>query len=229
MQPLLLVLGLGIAGLDPWGLAVLLAAVAAGANKAEIVAFSLSTLIGAVVLGCVTAVFGKLILDQISTYLPALDDPVWAIVELVVAAVLAYWVISERTGAKPDTEEPDAPAAPKASVLGMAASGFAFSVATILDPTFFAAAAIASQAPNAAAMVGLLALWVLVSQAPLFAFATAFLFDAHEPLMAFVTAYWEKIKGPVMWIIRALAALAAVLLTADAMTLFATGAYLLPL
>lgn len=228
MQTVLLVIGLGFAGINPLGLTLLVAALAAGAKKPHVAAFCLGTLTGTVALGVVVSVFGKELTDRVSSFIPDFDDPSWAVVELIVAALIFYWVFSHLTA--PSEDEPsDAPKSPpRSSVLGMALSGLAFGGATTLDPTFFASAAIASQAPSLISMAGLHALWVLISQSPLFVFAAAYLLDAHQPLTDFVRPIWQKIERPLTRLLTVGLVIVAVGLTADAITLFATGEYLVP-
>lgn len=229
MKALLLVLGLGLAGIDPWGLALLLAALAAGARKSHVIAFTLATFTGTVALGVVFSLSGKLIAGQFDALVPDLDDPMWAVVEIIVAALIAYWVVldlTQRSKAKATTQ-PKSP--PRATVLEMVLSGLAFSSATVLDPTFFATAAIASQASALPPMIGLHAVWVLISQSPLFAFSLAFLFDAHQPLIDLAQPIWERVKRPVKRLFMIGLIIVAVGLTADAIVLFATGEYLISL
>lgn len=229
MKPLLLVIGLGLAGIDPLGLSVLVAALAAGARKPQVIAFCLATVAGAVAVGVAVSLFGKGIAGQLTALIPGFDDPDWAIVELIVAGMIVAWLISQlRKPSNPKTPTETAPA-PKVSTTGMALSGLAFGGATTLDPTFFATAAIASQVEGLIAVGGLHVIWVLTSQCLMFGFALAYLFDAHQPLANAAKPIWEKIKGPAMKVLMIGLAIAAAVLTADAVTLFLTGEYLIQL
>lgn len=227
MKPLLLVIGLGFAGIDPLGVSLLVAALAAGAGKPQVVAFCLTTIVGAVGLGVAVSLFGKGTADQLTALIPGFDDPDWAIVELIVAGMIAAWLLSQlRPPAKPKVRAETAPV-PKVSTVGMAASGLAFGAATTLDPTFFATAAIASQAESPIFMAVLHLIWVLTSQCLMFGFALAYMFDAHEPLINIAKPIWERIKGPVTKVFMTGLAISAAILAADAITLFLTGEYLI--
>lgn len=229
MQPLILVFSLGLAGIDPLGLSLLVAALAAGAGKPHVIAFSLAAFVGTVALGVVFSVFGEQISGQISAFIPDANDPEWAVVEIIVAALIFYWVVSHFTGQSEAAAPAEPKSPPRSSVMGIALSGLAFSLSALTDPTFFAAAAIASQASGLIPMIGLHAVWTLTSQSLLFVFAVAYLFDAHEPLTNFVKPIWEKIKRPAMGLFLIGLIILAIGLTADAMALFFTGEYLVPL
>ncbi len=229
MKSILLVFGLGLAGIDPWGAALLLAALAAGARKPHVLAFSLATFIGTVALGVAFSVFGKLVIDQIVAFIPDINDPIWAFVEIIVAALIAYWVISQLTGQTTTDAPVQTKPPPRISVFGMVLSGMAFSAVTIVDPTFFATAAIASQATALPSMIGLHSIWVLTSQSLLFALSAACMFDIHQPLVDLAKPMWEKVKRPAMWLLMGGLVVVAIGLTVDAIALFTTGAYLVPL
>lgn len=231
MQYVLATVGLALAGIDPLGLSLLIAALAAGAKKPHVVVFSFATLIGTVALGVLFSLFGDHLAQVASGILPDVNDPIWAMVELIVAGVIVYWLVSSP---KPDAEGPksnEATSAPRggSSVIGIAVSGLAFSLSAVSDPTFLATAAVASQAGGLFAMIGLHVLWVLISQGLLFGFAIAYLFDLHEPLVATAKPLWERLKRPLLFVLKASLAVFAIGLIADAVTLFATGAYLIPL
>lgn len=229
LKSLLLVLGLGFAGIDPLGLSILVAAIAAGARKPHVIAFCAASLVGIAAIGAVFWVFGKQVADQINALVPDLNDPVWAVIELCVAALIFYWLVSHYTASE-DAKAPTPAKLPqRMSVFGMVVAGLAFSGATALDPTFFATAAIASQAKTVFVAIALFIVWLLVSQSLLFAFALAYLFDAHQPLIDFVKPMWEKVEKPVIRLFYMALFALAVGLTVDALTMFATGSYLITL
>ncbi len=227
LKSLLLVIGLGFAGIDPLGLSILVAAIAAGASKPHVIAFCAASLVGIAVIGAVFWAFGKEVDDLIAALIPDLNDPVWAVIELCVAALIFYWLVSQYTASE-DAKAPTAPKPPqRMSVFGMVFAGLAFCGATALDPTFFATAAIASQAETVLVAIAFFIVWLLISQSLLFAFALAYLFDAHQPLIDFVKPIWEKVKTPVLRLFYIVLFAVAVGLTADALTFFATGTYLI--
>lgn len=230
MQSVFVTIGLAFAGIDPLGLSLLFASIAAGGRKPHVVAFALATLFGTVALGVLFSLFGDQLSQILSSFLPDVNDPVWAIVELSVAGVIIYWLASSLRHSDDNVKSKEAISpARRSSVAGAAASGLAFSLSAIPDPTFLATAAVASQAGGLFAMIGLHVLWVLISQVLLFGFAIAYLFDLHETLTAFTKPLWEKLKRPLLFILKASLAILAVGLITDAVTLFATGAYLIPL
>lgn len=229
MKPLLLVVGLGLAGIDPLGLTLLIAAVAAGARKPQVISFCIATMVAAISIGVVFSVFGKQLMDQIVAFVPDADDPAWAIVELIVAALIVYWLVSSVRASNKSEVDLDAKLPDQLSVFTMLLTGLVFGAVTVLDPTFFATSVIAGQTTTLLPMIGLVFAWLLLSQILLFAFALAYLFDVHQPLIDFAKPIWNKLKRPIVSLLYVGLALFAALLTADALTLFVSGNYLIPL
>lgn len=228
METLLIVLGLGLAGIDPLGLAVLLAALAGGARKAHVIVFAAMTFLGTVVMGVVFSLFGEQLSSLATSALPHINDPVWAIIELIVAGFIIYWLLSQLQLSTVDgATAAEIPKTHSSSLAGIAVSGLLFSLSAVPDPTFLATAAVASQASSMGLMVGIHALWVLISQSLLFGFSMAYLFDLHEPLIAFVKPPWERVKQPLKVLLFVSLALLALLMVADALMLFIAGEYLI--
>lgn len=228
MKTLLLVLGLSFAGVDPLGLTILLGALASGAKKPQVVAFALATLLGTIVLGVLFSLFGERVTSSISHLIPNVNDPGWAVVEAVVALLIGYWLITQlfkRAKAPKKRASPKAPS--NNSVFGLALAGLAFSLTALPDPTFIATAGIASQASDLLTMIGILALWALISQLLLFGFAVAYLFDAHQSLSDFAKPIWERIKRPVKGLLYVTLFALALGLAADAISVFITGAFII--
>lgn len=94
MKSIFLVFALGLAGIDPLGLAILLGAISAGGGKAQVIAFSLATFVGTVVLGALASIFGSQLADMIRPFIPGVNDPAWAVVELLVATLTSCHCIS---------------------------------------------------------------------------------------------------------------------------------------
>ncbi|PID37372.1 MAG: hypothetical protein CR993_00750 [Rhodobacterales bacterium] len=228
MTRVFIILGLGLAGIDPLGLAVVLAAIAAGGSKPHVVAFCVASFLATVSLGVLFSFFGEQLSHFVSSFVPDDNDPSWAFVELVAAALIFYWLVSHLRQRDVE-EEPDPAKAPASSVLGITVSGMAFSLSALPDPTFLAVVALASQATSVMTMVAYHSLWVLVSQLPLFGFAVAFLLGVHQPLMDRARPIWDKVKRPIIFLFMiSLGALAA-LLAFDAVAFLLTGAYPIPI
>lgn len=229
MKSLVLVFSLGLAGIDPLGLTILIGSLAAGAKKAHVLAFSLATFLCTILLGVAFSIFGEQLTDFIAPYIPHADDPRWAIVEIIVGLLILFWLLRQVFAKEDQAEKNRATRTAKISLFGVLVSGALFSLSAVPDPTFLAASAVASQSQSILHMIGLHAVWVLVSQCMLFVFAVAYLFDAHQPLTDFVQPIWQAIKGPVITLLRIALALVALLLLADALTLVVRGTYLIPL
>lgn len=230
MQLILVTIGLALAGIDPLGLSFLLAVLAAGGKKPHVVAFALATLFGTVALGVLFSLFGEKISEIVSGIVPDANDPIWALVELIVAGVIIYWLVSSLRPSTDDIASKQAASTSRnSSLVGVTVSGFAFCLSALPDPTFLATVAVASQASGLLPIIGLHLLWTLISQVLLFGFAIAYLFDLHEPLVVVVKPLWERVKRPLLFVLQASLAVVAAGLIADAVTLFATGAYLIPL
>jgi hypothetical protein len=96
------VVGLGLAGIDPLGAALLVGAIAAGAGRTKVFAFAASVFITSVVTGTAMAVLGNRLLENIDDAVPSASSPVWAYLEVGVAVLIVVWLVRRRTPADED-------------------------------------------------------------------------------------------------------------------------------
>ncbi len=222
---LLQVVGLGLAGIDPLGAALLVGAIAAGAGRTKVFAFAASVFITSVVAGTAMAVLGNRLLENVDDAVPSASSPVWAYLEVVVAAVIVVWLIRRRAPADED-------AAPKTqrnisrSTAAMVTAGAAFTVTSALDPTFLATFAVVG--PSGSVVTALLSftIWTLISQVLLFSLVVAFNFGAHERALDAARRWWERRKTLFTALLQAAGVIVVIALLIDASYFFATGKYL---
>lgn len=225
---LLAVAGLGVAGLDPAGALIVVAALAAGARRRAVVAFAVTTLVVTVAMGVsLSALLGPR-LAAIDWSVLDLPDPMWIVLDLGLAAILLVWSIRRGRRRDAPAAAPTAPPARRAtSTVGLAGMGVLFGLSAALDPTFIAVVVLAGRGEPLWWIVVAHLLWVLLSQAPLFALATATLANRHERAVVWFQGRWARARPAVNTIITVLLAVAGVYFLADAIAYLATGAFLI--
>lgn len=218
-------LGLGVAGLDPAGALVAVAALAAGARDRVVLLFG-----AVVVLG--TALFGAALSLTLGGELADVD---WAglvpggrggaMLELVVGAALLGWGVVRVLRPRARAPKPRRGAAGAAGLLG---AGAVLALSAALDPTFVALTVLAGRGQDAVCVVLAHLLWVVVSQAPLVVLLLAVARGAHERVVERFRFWWERVQ-PALRRVVILAALAVGgVFVVDAAWWFVTGQFLLP-
>jgi hypothetical protein len=222
VELVLVALGLGLAGIDPLGALVVLAALSRQATRRAVVSFSLVVLLGTTAFGAGLAVLVGDGVGGLADRLLDLPDVVGVVLESVLVVLLLRWAYlrwSRRNG----------PAKEKRPWLarwldrGLPLVGGLFVVSAVTDPTFVALVALASREHGLAGALLASGLWTLVSQAPLFVLVAAVLLGAQARLLGRVEQLrrrWGR------WLPHALTAgiaLAGLLLLADLVVLAATG------
>ncbi len=215
--------GLGIAGIDPFGAAILLSAITAGASRAGVVAFTTAAVGTTVAAGVAVTVAGRDLFEWATDLVPSADSAVWAVAELVAAVVIVAWLVRRRRrGDRPATERTSPT---RGGPLAYAAAGAAFSVTGIVDPTFLATAAIAGST-SLATLVAAFTLWTVISQFMLVGLFVAYLAGAHRPLLERVRRMRER-HGPTgARLVTGAAIVMAGFLFVDVGWFVATGRYL---
>ena len=157
---LLGVLGLGVAGFDPFGALLVAAALMMGASRAAAAMFLASS---AVVPLAVAVVAGHALGPIEAEIKPWLHLPgyVWAAISLVTGLGLIGWAVWRAL--RPPTDKPAK--APKGiSVPAMAVAGLGFGVTALVDPAYYAAIAVVARVHDPWLRVALLVLWFVIAQ-----------------------------------------------------------------
>lgn len=226
MNNLLLVLGLGLAGIDPVGMMLLIAAMTAGASKKQIYLYGLLVLAGTTILGLtLSAILGAgfaQITSHIEGAINSFSDRTWTWISFVIIAVLLYFA-SKRLLAKDKKEEGAGAKGGKGLIAG---AGFMVFTA-ITDPTFIALMGLAGQVNNLALSILYSLLWTLISQASLFLLIGAVIFGKHEIFIDKFNRFYQRYKIRIDQTITGLLFLLALVFIADLVYFWLTGIWLI--
>ena len=219
------VIGFGIAGIDPLGAALLVSAITAGAGRTKVFAFAASVFATSVLTGTALALLGNRLLENADDAVPSASSPVWAYLEVVVALLIVVWLV--RSLRKADDDKAAKPQRNiSRSTTAMITAGAAFTLTSVLDPTFLATVAIVGPSGNVVTALLSFAIWTLISQVMLFALVVAFNFGAHERAVDATRRRWKQHKTLLTAILKAAGVIVVVVLLADAGYFFATGRYI---
>ena len=224
LQPILSAIGFGIASIDPIGAALLLTAIAAKAGRTKVTAFVTSVFFGSVAVGVTLSFVGSEFIERAVTTFQNENSAAWAIVELVIAAIILDWLLRRKLKALRQEREPKKELA--GSVGAYIFAGVSFVVASILDPTFLATLAVASRTGDFFTTVIMFIIWTLIGQVLLFGLFVLYLFGAHKKPIEFFRAFYRKHRRAFNVFIMTLGALASFFFILDAVYFFVSGSYL---
>lgn len=176
---------LGLAGFDPTGALVIITALTMGINKKQIIKFALTTFIGTILVGLT---FSKILssgIDVISNLLNSIPDVVYMWMEFIIGLILFIWAI-ERIFLKKKTikkEEKKESFFIKFLNKGLFVVGLIFAITALTDPSFLALITISSHNDNLVLVTLANAIWILISQLPIFVLTIAIIFNKHEKVI----------------------------------------------
>lgn len=225
MANLLVVLSLGIAGIDPVGMMLLIAAMTKGFTKRQSITYALLVFLGTAATGTLlSAVFGARLTSLISRLLSnfiALPDAVWVLIYVLVILLLVTWAVKRVLHKeKADTEK--AKKGVGKGVYGMAA----FMVFTaIVDPSFLAVLALSSRHCFLLAFF-YNSLWVLLSQLPLALLTVAVLFNQHQSFIEKYNYFYDRYQAKISLAITSFIFLVAAGFLLDLVSYLSTGIWL---
>lgn len=218
------VIGLGIAGIDPLGAALLVSAITAGARRTKVFAFAVSVFITSVLAGTLLTLLGNRLFEGSDDVLPSSSSSVWAYLELGAAALIAVWLIrSLRPASEPEAKPQTGIGR---STIAMVLAGAAFTATSVLDPTFLATAAVVGPSDNIITTLLSFTAWTLISQIMLFALVVAFNFGAHQRAIDATQRWWNQNKKVLTALLKAAGIFAVLALLVDAGWFLATDQYL---
>lgn len=216
-------LGLGVAGVDPIGVLLVMAALGAGVKKRAVIGFGVMVLIGTVVLGVMLSMlFGASVMAIVNA-LKQLPDVIWAVVDAVVVAMLWGWA-ARRVYARKKPQKPDY--TKKWLSRGMVMVGVLFILSMLVDPSYLALIAAAGHQRH----IGLAALahgmWILVSQLPLFVLLVAVIFNKHKPVVARMKAIQERYGQRISWSVTGVIIIVGAIFAVDLGSFLVSGKWL---
>lgn len=218
-------LGLGLAGLDPAGALIAVAALAAGARDRAVLAYGLVALLGTALLGTGLSLALGAELAQVDWIALVPAGRIGAIIELAVGLGLLIWAVARLTRRQVRAPKPRRV---RAGVAGLAGTGAVFALSAVLDPTFAAMTVLAGRASSPVSVVAAQLLWAVVSQAPLVFLLVAVARGGHERAVQRFTRWWDRARPWAGRIVTAALILVGALLMLDASWWFGTGHFLLP-
>lgn len=224
-QLLLTAFGLGLAGLDPAGALLAVAALAAGARDRDVLAYGLIVLGGTALLGTLLSLTLGARLASVDWAILVPTGRVGAVVELVVGLALLGWAaLRLRRGAV-------AARKPRRTRTGpgpLALLGMLFLGSAVLDPTFLGLVVVAGRGEPALSVSLAHLTWSLLSQLPLVLLLVAISRGGHQRAVAWFRRTAARATPVLRRVVTVALVTAGLFLVLDAAWLFATGAFLVP-
>lgn len=229
MHTFLVVVGLGLAGIDPFAAIALLAAIIAGVSRRKALVFFFSMLLFTLCVGVALSIGGEAVMRTLTTYLPSDSSPVWLYVNLGIIALLLTWLLYRwYRDFHPRSGRTDKPKRRlTGTVWSFAAGGIVYSfIGALSDPTFYATIAVTAQTGNIFAVAGLQLLWFVLGQCMLVVLVVGFLFGAHKNIVKKSQLFWQKYKHYMPVALRIVAGLLIIIFTVDTVVFLIKGVYL---
>ena len=229
MQILLTTIGLGVAGIDPFAAVALLAAIMAGASRRKVLVFFASMFVFTVAIGVILSIAGDSVIYAITDILPSDNNPAWMYVNLMIIAALGGWLAYRwHRHVRPRPQRNNRTKRKLGgSIWSFAIAGIIYSfIGAFSDVTFYATVAVAAQAGNIFAIIGLHILWFVLGQFMLIALVVAYLMGAHKKLVHQSDLFWQKHKHRMPLLLYSAAGLAIVILLVDIVLFLVNGKYL---
>ncbi len=226
---------LGLAGIDPSGAIVIIAALTMGVKKSKILMFGgivfLFTVITGLIASDIIINYGVDFIANLFNYIP---DYIFMILQFVVSFILLKWFIA-RTFFK---EKEDNKGKKKESIFtkyvkkGLFFVGILFSITSVMDPSFLAVIALVGQSDNFVLNVLANVSWILISQMPMFILLIAVMFNKHDKIIEYfknkiATGKRIKLIKKILYItLSIIILLAGVLSLTEAIYYFITNTWL---
>ncbi|HFI0120230.1 TPA: hypothetical protein ACGOWV_001073 [Streptococcus suis] len=195
MANLLTVLGLGLAGIDPVGMLMLIAHLAAGGSKRQAILFAGLILSGTTLLGLILSTLlgsslNKLsdLIGEVGAAINQLPDASWIWIDIVLIALLIYW------GIRRDNQKEYKEKQSEKKATSIWAGVIFMIVSALTDPSFLAVLAISGYGNQLLLSLLYCTVWVLLSQAPLFLLTIAVIFNQHERFVLTFNAFVDKYR-----------------------------------
>ncbi len=223
--------GLGLAGLDPTGALIAIAALIGGARGRYVVVFGLVGLLGTVAFGTALALeLGPRIARvDWSKYAP--EERTVAFVGVVLGLGLLVWgavSILRRDKAAPESKPLLLRMIRITGPVSMAGIGVLYAFAATSDPAFDSLVVIAGRDKPVWAVIAAFFIWTLVSRSPLVLVTVVAARGRHERAVELFRSWWARIRPLIALAAAGAAVLAGAFLLLDAGWWFATGDFLVP-
>ncbi|WP_057491750.1 hypothetical protein [Streptococcus orisasini] len=226
MANILIIVGLGFAGIDPVGMLLLLGGLAKGFDKKKALIFTLGVFLGTSLLGTVlSAIFGNrlsYVIENLLSSLFKLPDSLWVVIYIFTIFFLVILGL-KRLRAIEKTAQDKAAKGGEKGLWGMIDIMI---VTALIDPTFIAVLALSGRQHLILAFMSNL-IWVVLSQLPLFLLTLTILTNKHLAFTKWFNKLVAKHRQPVRNMVTGLVFLATFVLCSDLITYLITGTWLI--
>ncbi|MGK2351000.1 hypothetical protein [Cutibacterium sp. V947] len=216
---------LGIAGFDPLGSFVLLAALGLGVRRRGVVILVLTSVGTSAIFGVAGVLGLGALLARLGIHGLHVPHLVWVwLVAILGVAFVSWGVWRLRPGAATKELDENTSAAPRSTEPGaLAVSGLLVGLSSLVDPAFWAMLVHAAHLPHASWAVVESLIWVACSHSLLIVLVAAYLVGGPDRVTRVVTSIREDHAVAAHRGISALLAAFGVLLLADVIGVLATG------
>ncbi|KXT67242.1 hypothetical protein [Streptococcus gallolyticus] len=190
MSNLFAVFGLGLAGIDPVGLFVLMAAMTAGLSRQKAIQFGLFVLLGTVFLGVSVSLLVGTSLSRLSGYVNNLSNNTWIVIDFALVLGLGGLGLYRLLVKSKKSNREDSQKTFKS--IYVAAIFMIFTALT--DATFLAVLALSAREDSIILSTIYTFLWTLISQSPLFFLVGAVVFNKHKNVIPKFTTFYDRYR-----------------------------------
>lgn len=189
---LILAAGLGLAGIDVLGALTILALLSAGLSRRAIALFAVVVFFITTAMGVVLSLTLGDFVDDLARFAHNLPNAAWIAIDSVVVLTLWGWAIKRWYRQRKHQQKKKEATVNRWLRYGPVVIGVAFSISALTDPSFLAIVALAGHNGTLATTICAHAIWVVVSQLPLFVLAGAVVGSRHERLTGWFQEIWKK-------------------------------------
>lgn len=220
MSHLWIIAGLGLAGIDPVGMLLLLRFLTQGLSRRRAVLFGAAALLGTALLGGVLSFLLGSTVQRLSDEISALPEGLWVWFNVALTVALLMWGVYRLK--HPEHHDRKADKTPRGMIPALL-----FLISTpLLDPTFVGMLAMASQHGAPWQPLADAFLWTLLSQSPLFLLTGAVMAGKHEKMVQLIDRFRTKNRNILHQTVTVLIFLSAAFFLADLIVHAATGIWM---
>ena len=218
-------LTLGIAGIDPAGALIVLAALLAGATRRAVTVCGITMMVGIPLFGTALSLTLGARLSHLDWWVLVPAGRVGAVVGLVLGvallAVAAVRVVRHRD------PRPAKPKRVRVGTLALVGAALLYVVSLAIDPTFVAVTVLAGRTRHVPPVVLMQLIWAVLSQLPLLVLLGGVELVGRERAVSFFQHWWARARPVIGWLITAALVIAGVALVLDAVWWFSHRHFLL--
>lgn len=178
---------LGLAGFDPMGALIIIAALSMNMSKKQIGLFAAITFIGTVLVGVIVSQVLGIGVTYISELINNIPDIAYMWIGFAIGFLLLEWFVEriffkKKSKAKEEKKETFFA---KYLKKGMFTLGVLFAVLALSDPSFLTLIALSRHSNNLLEVILANCTWITISQLPIFVLTIAIMLNKHEKIIAY--------------------------------------------